>query len=61
MRRGVLYVSQVCGNVIRATDEVVSSSCEIALTPQKVEEDDLDHRIQTEVVEVEYLSPFSIP
>ena len=61
MRRGVLYVSPVCGNVIRATDEVVSGSCEIALTPQKVEEDDPDHRIQAEVVEVEYLSPFSIP
>lgn len=54
MRRSVLYVCPVCGNVILAAGEAAVSCCGNPLTPQEAREADGDHLISAEIVEDEY-------
>lgn len=48
------YVCPICGNVIQSVGEVVVSCCGITLPPLEVEEEDIDHHIQVEIIEDEY-------
>ena len=54
MLRSKFYVCPVCGNVVRATGEVLVSCCGITLPPLEAEETDEEHSIAIEKVEDEY-------
>ena len=54
MRRAVLYVCPVCGNVISAVGEAAVSCCGILLPPAEAEEPDDGHRLTAERVEDDY-------
>ena len=54
MLRSKFYVCPVCGNVIRATGEVLVSCCGITLPPLEAEDTDEEHSIAIEKVEDEY-------
>lgn len=54
MLRSKFYVCPVCGNVIRATGEVLVSCCGITLPPLEAEDTDEEHSIVIEKVEDEY-------
>ena len=53
MRKGLIYVCPVCGNVIRTVGEAVVSCCGITLPPLEPEAPDEAHAIRTERVEDE--------
>ena len=54
MLRSAFYVCPVCGNIIRATGEMLVSCCGITLPALEAEETDASHEITIERVEDEY-------